>query len=144
MLLGSRATLQSVTRRALTALVACVCLLMPVASVAARQAADWAGGGETCGMACCKRTGHCCCRMPKPAAPLGPALATPQCPAGCAASVQPGQFGSGLFRPVEPPFAIYVFAASLLPIREAGNHTSTWQVPSLWQRPPPFSPFSPF
>jgi hypothetical protein len=77
--------------------------------------------------------------MPKPAPPLGPVLATPQCPAGCGAAVQPGQSGSDLFRPAELPFAVHVVAASPLQMREAGLHPSSWKVPSLWQRPPPFS-----
>jgi hypothetical protein len=136
MLLGKRAILHSAARRALTALVAFVSLLLPVATMAARQAADWAGG-DTCGMACCKRTGHCCCRMPKPATPLGPLLATPGCRHGCGASAQAGQSGSDLFRPAELPFAVHVVAASSLPMREAGRRTSSWKVPSLWQRPPP-------
>ncbi len=138
MLLGRRTNLQTAVRRALTALVVFVFLLLPVASLAARQAADWAGG-TNCGMACCKRAGHCCCHKPKPATPLGPALATLGCPHGCGASVQAGQSGSDLFRPTELPFAVHVAAASRLPIREAGSHASTWQAPSLWQRPPPSS-----
>ena len=138
MLLGKRAILQRTARRALTALVAFVSLLLPVASMAARQAADWVGG-TNCGMACCKRTGHCCCRMPKPATPLGPLLATPGCPHGCGASVQAGQSGSDLFRPAELAFAVHVVAASPLQMREAGRRTSSWKVPSLWQRPPPSS-----
>jgi hypothetical protein len=136
MLLGRRTNLQTAARRGLAALVVFVSLLLPVASMAARQAADWAGG-TNCGMACCKRTGHCCCRMPKPATPSGLALATPRCPAGCGASVQAGQSGSDLFRPAERPCAVFVAAASPLPMREAGRHTSSWKVPSLWQRPPP-------
>ena len=138
MLLGKRAILHSAARGALTALVVFVSLLLPVASMAARQAADWAGG-TNCGMACCKHRGRCCCRMPKPATPLGPALATPGCPHGCGASVQAGQSGSDLFRPAELPFAVHVVAASPLPMREAGRHPAFWLVASLWQRPPPSS-----
>jgi hypothetical protein len=138
MLLGKQAILQRAARRALAALVVFVSLLLPVASLAARQAADWAGG-TNCGMACCKRTGRCCCRMPKPATPLGPLLAAPGCPHGCGASVQPGQSGSDLFRPAESPFAVHAVAAGSLPMPEAGRRTSSWNVPSLWQRPPPSS-----
>lgn len=135
MQLGTRAILQSVARRALSALLAGVCLLLPVAALAARQAAGWTGAG-TCGMACCKRSGHCCCRKPKPA-PSGPVLTTPGCPAGCAAPLQPGQSGAGLFLPAERPSADYPTAPKLLAKREPGSRKSAWRLASLRQRPPP-------
>lgn len=140
MLLGTQTFVRSMARRALTALLAVVCLLMPLIPMAARQAADWTGG-VTCGMECCKRTGHCCCHKPRQATPTsGAALAARTCPAGCGSSAQPAQSGSNLFPPAALSIAARAVPACALQGREAGSHQSSSHDPSLWQRPPPVSP----
>lgn len=139
MLLGTQAFVRSMARRALTALLAVVCLLVSVAPLAARQVADWTGG-VTCGMACCKRTGHCCCHKPRQAAPAsGAAFAARTCPAGCGSSALPTQSGSNLFQPANLSMAVLAARARALQGRAASSHESSWQLPSLWQRPPPVS-----
>jgi hypothetical protein len=141
MLLGMRAVMRGVARRALTALLAAACLLASVAPLAARQAAEWTRG-VTCGMECCKRTGHCCCHKPREAAPApGVEFAARECPARCGSSAQPTKSGSHLIRPAALSIGAHFVPANPLPDRESGSRESAWLVPSLWQRPPPVSSF---
>ena len=139
MLLGTRMILPGLARGALTALLAVVCLLSPVAPLVAGQLVG-RPTDDTCSMACCRRAGHCCCNKPKPAAPTsGPVLSAPGCPAGCGASVQPAPSASDLFRPAGRFEASLAVQTAPLAHREANDRTPAGQNPSLWQRPPPLA-----
>ena len=142
MLQATRAILESVARRALTVLVAAVCLLTPVVPLAARQVADWTGG-VTCGMECCKRIGHCCCGR-KPAKSQSAAhssITARECPAGCGASAQPTQSRPDPFRPAVLTTAVKETSATPFRFSRTGRPSGCWLAASLWQRPPPSSSF---
>jgi len=140
MSLGKRKCLRRVASRAVSALLVVVSLLAPLPSIAARQASGWLNG-RTCRMACCKQRGRCSCRMSLLETTSGPAFVAVRCFSEQGASAQPGQFSSDLFRPAERLLSASPLAVSPVPASNAGSHDSTWQGPSLWQRPPPFFRF---
>jgi hypothetical protein len=132
-----QSSFQSVAaRRLLGAILAFAVQALPAAPLLAAQATELAGV-KTCQMACCRRSGHCCCsRRPNDAAQAKLVLTAPGCPSGCGTLAQLSPIGPGLFEASE---SCWNASPAVAPAGEAiSQHTQRDSRESaLWQRPPP-------